>query len=43
MGYEEVYWESVDWNFLIGLVDQLWDFIKTVMNIRVSEKSVNFF
>ena len=43
MGHEELRWESVDWILLIRLGDQLWAFIKTIMNIRVSEKWGDFF
>jgi hypothetical protein len=38
MDHDEVRWDSAAWNLLIRLGDQLWAFIKTIMNIRVSEK-----
>jgi len=42
MGFEEVRWENIDWMLLIRPGDQLWAFIKTIMNILVSEKSGDF-
>jgi hypothetical protein len=43
MDHEELCWESADWIILIRLGDQLWAFIKSTMNFRVSEKSGDFF
>ena len=42
MGHKELCWESVDCVLLIRHGDQLWAFIKMIMNIRVSEKSGKF-
>jgi hypothetical protein len=42
MDVREIGWQGVDWMHLAQDRDQWWDFVNTLMNLRVPHKAGNF-